>query len=141
MKTSDDVVLNDRQARFVNEYLIDLNATQAAIRSGYSEKTAYSIGSENLRKPEIQKAIAAAQADLKARTLVTQEDVIKGFLSEAKEFGEGASHSARVSAWAHLGKHLNMFVDKVDHTTNGKEIKSGLGHFYGRGNDDGDSDT
>ncbi|MFR7383035.1 MAG: terminase small subunit, partial [[Clostridium] leptum] len=45
--------LTAKQQRFVDEYLIDLNATQAAIRAGYSEKTAFSIGTENLRKPLI----------------------------------------------------------------------------------------
>ena len=53
--------LTPKQQRFVEEYLIDLNATQAAIRAGYSEKTAYSVGHENLKKPEIQKAIQEAQ--------------------------------------------------------------------------------
>ena len=51
------MTLTNKQARFVEEYLRDFNATQAAIRAGYSEKTAYSIGSENLTKPEIIKAI------------------------------------------------------------------------------------
>ena len=49
-----------KQGRFVHEYLIDINATQAAIRSGYSKKTAAIIGFENLRKPNIAKAIQAA---------------------------------------------------------------------------------
>lgn len=53
--------LTPKQQRFVEEYLIDLNATQAAIRAGYSEKTAKSIGQENLTKPDIQKAIEEAQ--------------------------------------------------------------------------------
>jgi phage terminase small subunit len=45
--------LTDKQKRFCEEYLIDLNATQAAIRAGYSAKTAKSIGQENLTKPDI----------------------------------------------------------------------------------------
>ena len=49
-----------KQQLFVDEYLIDLNATQAALRAGYSEKTARSIGAENLSKPDIEKAIADA---------------------------------------------------------------------------------
>jgi hypothetical protein len=56
------VALNARQQRFVAEYAIDMNATQAAIRAGYSEKTAYAIGFENLRKPEIAAAVAQTQA-------------------------------------------------------------------------------
>lgn len=63
--------LTPKQQRFVEEYLIDLNATQAAIRAGYSEKTAYSVGHENLKKPEIQKAIEEAQ---NKRTEQTQID-------------------------------------------------------------------
>ena len=49
-----DIKLTDKQQRFCEEYLVDLNATQAAVRAGYSEKTAGAIGFENLRKPEIQ---------------------------------------------------------------------------------------
>ena len=60
--------LTAKQARFVSEYIIDFNATQAAVRAGYSEKTAYSIGTENLRKPEIEKAIKKHQGQsLKAQ--------------------------------------------------------------------------
>ena len=63
--------LTPKQQRFVEEYLIDLNATQAAIRSGYSEKTAQQMGSENLLKPVIAKAIQEAQ---NKRTEQTQID-------------------------------------------------------------------
>ena len=52
--------LTPKQNRFVEEYLIDLCATRAAVRAGYSEKTARQIGSENLSKPAIQEAIAEA---------------------------------------------------------------------------------
>ncbi len=55
--------LNDRQERFCLEYVKDLNATQAAIRAGYSEKTAKSIGAENLIKPDLQKRISELQND------------------------------------------------------------------------------
>lgn len=55
--------LTPKQTLFVQEYLIDLNATQAAIRAGYSAKTAKSIGQENLTKPAIAEAIAAAQEE------------------------------------------------------------------------------
>ncbi|UTY50438.1 terminase small subunit [Sinorhizobium fredii] len=69
--------LTPKQRAFVREYLIDLNATQAAIRAGYSEKTAYSIGEENLRKPEIAAAIQSAM-DLRAkRTEITADRVLQ----------------------------------------------------------------
>jgi Terminase small subunit len=54
--------MTPKQERFCAEYLIDLNATQAAIRAGYSKKTAASIGEENLRKPEIQAKILELMA-------------------------------------------------------------------------------
>ena len=108
--------LTPKQQRFVEEYLIDLNATQAAIRSGYSEKTAKSIGQENLTKPDIQKAIEEAQEKLSNKAQVTVEMVVQGLLNEAKDLSEGSTQSARVSAWAHLGKHLGMFKDKVEHS-------------------------
>lgn len=110
------VKLTDKQQAFVNEYLIDLNATQAAIRAGYSEKTAAVIGNENLTKPYVADAIAKAQAQRSARVLVTQDDVIKGLLDEATNKDDGSSHGARVASWSHLGKHLGMFKDKVEHT-------------------------
>lgn len=60
--------MTKKQKRFVEEYLIDLNATQAAIRAGYSPDTAKSIGSENLTKPDIQARIAKAMAERSKRT-------------------------------------------------------------------------
>jgi phage terminase small subunit len=55
--------MTPKQKRFVEEYLTDLNATQATIRAGYKPKRAYSTGNENLKKPEIQAAIQQAQED------------------------------------------------------------------------------
>lgn len=71
------MALTEKQARFVAEYLVDLNATDAAKRAGYSEKTAYAIGFENLRKPEIQDAIQAAMAQREKRTAITQDRVLQ----------------------------------------------------------------
>ena len=62
--------LTHKQEKFVREYLRDLNATQAALRSGYSPRTAYSIGSENLKKPEIIEA-------LRNEAITAEEDLIR----------------------------------------------------------------
>lgn len=69
--------LTPKQQRFVEEYLIDLNATQAAIRSGYSEKTARDIGCENLAKPNIAKAIEEAQNKRQEQTQIDAAYVLK----------------------------------------------------------------
>lgn len=70
--------LNDKkQKRFVEEYLIDLNATQAAIRAGYSPATAKEIGCENLTKPNISEAISKAMAERSRRTGINQDRVLQ----------------------------------------------------------------
>lgn len=68
--------LNKKQQQFVDEYLIDLNATQAAIRAGYSVHTAKEIGSENLSKPNIQEAVAKAMAERSKRTGISQDRIV-----------------------------------------------------------------
>ena len=71
------MALTPKQQRFVEEYLIDLNATQAALRAGYSEKTAHTIGWENLQKQEVGLAIQEAQAERSKRTEITQDRVLQ----------------------------------------------------------------
>lgn len=68
--------MTKKQKLFCEEYLIDLNATQAAIRAGYSPETAYSIGQENLKKPEIRTRIDRAMAERSRRTGVNAERVV-----------------------------------------------------------------
>lgn len=69
--------LNAKQRRFVDEYLIDLNATRAAKRAGYSEKTADNIGAELLRKTWVKHAIEEEQAKRSARTGITAERILE----------------------------------------------------------------
>ena len=71
--------LTAKQERFVNEYLVDLNASKAAIRAGYSEKSAYSIGQENLCKPEIREATQI----LPASSLTKSEIISFSFLENS----------------------------------------------------------
>ena len=66
-----------KQQRFVEEYLVDLNATQAAKRAGYSEKTAGRIGFENLQKPVIQAALQEALQKRSDRTEITADKVLR----------------------------------------------------------------
>jgi phage terminase small subunit len=69
--------MTDKQIRFCEEYMIDLNATQAAIRAGYSTKTAGAIGAENLGKPQIRARIDAAMAEQSRRTGVSADRVVR----------------------------------------------------------------
>lgn len=71
--------LNDKQKRFVNEYLKDLNATQAAIRASYSAKTAGQIAEKLLRKAEIQAELSSRLKARERRTEITQDRVLKEY--------------------------------------------------------------
>ena len=68
--------LTEKQQRFIDEYLIDLNATQAAIRAGYSVKTAKDIGCQNLAKLNIQQAVSEQMAERSKRTGVNQDRIV-----------------------------------------------------------------
>lgn len=68
--------MTQKQKRFVEEYLIDLNATHAAIRAGYSPSSAADIGSENLRKPDIRSSIDKKMAERSKRTGVNADRVL-----------------------------------------------------------------
>ncbi len=76
--------LTPKQERFVQEYLIDLNATQASIRAGYSERTAKEIGHEHLTKPHIQKAIAKAQKTRMEKIGFTAQDLLRSLVEVSR---------------------------------------------------------
>jgi phage terminase small subunit len=87
--------LTDRQRMFVQEYLVDFRATQAAIRSGYSPRTAEQQGAKLLRNAQVQEAVKAAMADLVIRTLADIAFADLG--AEASETGGGKSAPRRVN--------------------------------------------
>ncbi len=106
--------MSAKQQRFVEEYLVDHNATQAAIRAGYSPKTAYSIGHENLKKPEIAAAIAAGEARLRRKT-----EVSIGSLSEEMRVNRDLAiknnqASAATQATMGMAKLHGLLVDRAE---------------------------
>lgn len=123
--------MTDKQKRFCDEYLIDCNATQAAIRAGYSPKTAYSIGEENLKKPELKTYIDERLEQLHSEKTADAQEVLEYFTSvmrgEHKEqtlvlCGDGmqeiqdidVSAKDRIKAAELIGKRYGMFKDAVD---------------------------
>ena len=114
--------LTPKQARFVEEYLVDLNATQAAIRAGYSARTANRIGPENLSKPVIAEAIQIAQLARSERTQITVDKVLEDIeliklnAMQQDDDGKMINRTDALKACELQGKHLKMFVDKVEHS-------------------------
>lgn len=122
-------MLTPKQQRFVDEYLTNLNGTQAAIRAGYSPKTAHVIASENLRKPQIASAIEAAMngraenAKLNAGRVVEMivdtiercRQAVPVLDKEGNPIGEYRFDASNVLKGCELlGRHLGMFTDKAE---------------------------
>jgi phage terminase small subunit len=123
--------LTAKQQRFCDEYLIDLNATQAAIRAGYSERTANRIGAENMTKLVIKEYIAERMAE-KEKDLIADQDEVLKYLTSVMRGKSNASVLARDSAGADrviqkppdekerlkaaelLGKRYGLYTDRVE---------------------------
>ena len=103
--------LTAKQEAFICEYLVDKNATQAAIRAGYSEKTARSVGQENLTKPDIKQAIAEKLGSMNRERILSAEEI----LAELTKLGtaDDVSPGARIRALELLGKYEQLFLDRV----------------------------
>ena len=107
--------LTDKQKKFCNEYLIDLNATQAAIRAGYSKNSAKEIGYEHLTKLHIKKYIKSKQDKLKEKTEITLENIVRSIYEDALN---GEHENNRLKAKDMLMKHLGGYEkdNKLDVT-------------------------
>jgi phage terminase small subunit len=129
-----------KQRRFIDEYLVDLNATHAAIRAGYSAKTAYSAGQRLLKHVDVAPAIAEATAERVERTELTQDYVVENLTEVVERCMQRAPVWVRrgrevtqltdadgqhvwqfdargaVSALTLLGKHLGIFAERHEHT-------------------------
>lgn len=111
--------LREKQQRFVQEYLKDLDPAAAYRRAGYkpaSDKAARNAASRLLANVGVAAAVKEGQQDRGRRVQLTQDMVVEGLHTEATDRGEDASHAARVAAWKLLGQHLGMFADRVEHT-------------------------
>lgn len=106
-------MLTAKQKKFCNEYMIDLNAKQAAIRAGYSKNTAKEIGYENLTKPIIKEYIANLQKEITCRTNITVDFVLNGIREIALN---GEAENNRLKAFDLLGRHVGIYEnDKAHH--------------------------
>ena len=104
--------LNTKQKMFCKEYLIDLNATQACIRAGYSEKTARTIGSKLLTKVDIQKEIDRLKAIREKKVELTAEKVLKDIERVREKAEKTDQFNVSLKASELQGKHLAMFTER-----------------------------
>lgn len=130
-----DKKLTAKQQRFCDEYLIDLNATQAAIRAGYSKKTAGVIATENLQKPNIRDYIDKRMKEKEAALIADSDEVMRyltsvlrgqsqsevvvvenigDYMSEARLVQKAPDEKERLKAAELLGRAHMMFTDKVE---------------------------
>lgn len=121
--------LTEKQKRFVAEYLVDLNATQAAIRAGYSPKTANRIGSQNLSKVDVQAEIEKRRATLRNKLEITQEKVIEELAAVA--FANGADFAqvtktglVRIIPTEDIPQDKRKAIASIKEGANGTEIKT-----------------
>ena len=103
--------MNAKQRAFTIEYMKDKNATQAAIRAGYSERTAYSQAHELLKKLEIKEAIAQLEEEARLKAGITVDTIVSRLNKIAEN--PDAKDADKIRADELLGKYLGMFTDKV----------------------------
>lgn len=124
--------LTEKQKRFVEEYLNDLNATQAAIRAGYSPNTANRIGSENLTKPDVKNAIQKAIAARQERTKITQDRVLQELAGIAfangadfvKVVGHGAAQMVEIMPTDELDSDKRAAISGIEETKYGIKVST-----------------
>ena len=127
--------LTERQARFVDYYIQTGNASEAARRAGYSVKTAYSIGEENLRKPEIRRALERRLKELESQRIAETKEVLehltsvlRGELTEeivtpsGKKISTAIRETDKLRAAEMLLKVAGEFRDKVDVKVDGAQL-------------------
>ena len=108
--------MNEKRRRFVEEYLIDLNAQQAAERAGYSKKSIRSQGSRLLANAGVRAAVDAAIAERSAGTWLTAQWVLENLRANYEAALKAGNHAAVNKALELLGKHRGMFKDVKEHT-------------------------
>lgn len=146
--------LTEKQKIFCDEYIISLNATQAAIKAGYAEKTAYAIGAENLKKPKIQSYISERMKQKESSLIATQDEVLQYLTSvlrgesqttdillvgmgdgyqEVQEVEKKPSEKDRLKAAELLGKRYGLYTDKISADV---DMSLDISIDYGDGDED-----
>lgn len=109
------MTLNPKQERFCQEYIIDLNGKQAAIRAGYSERTAEVQASQLLTKLKVKEKIAELQKKTSDKLELTAEKVLRDIENLRNKAEADNQLSVALKASELQGKHLKLFTEKIEH--------------------------
>jgi phage terminase small subunit len=121
--------LTARQLRFIDEYMIDSNGAAAAVRAGYSPKTAREMASENLSKPHISAVLRKRQAQASEELNITREGVIKGLLDAFELAKSERNPASMVSAMATVAKMLGFYSPEVKKVELDVQGRVGMGRM------------
>jgi phage terminase small subunit len=111
--------LTPKQEMFCREYLVDLNGAAAAVRAGYSEKTANRIASENLSKPDIMERVAELKQERIEKVARTAQDVLNDIIAVTAQARDDGDLKTALKGLELQGKHLGMFTDNVRQEVSG----------------------
>lgn len=106
--------MKSKRDRFISEYVKDFNGPMAYIRAGGPSTTAVKMSGEYLREPYVSQQVWAVIDSMEEAEIINRKHILAGLVREAQFQGQGASHGARVSAWAHLAKILGMEQTNVN---------------------------
>lgn len=101
--------LRPKQLRFIDEYLVDMNGTAAAVRAGYSAKCARSIATENLSKPALQAALQVRQAQMAYRLEITRQAVIQRILEGIEMARTMERPDVMIRGWTDIARMLGLY--------------------------------
>jgi len=113
-----------RQDRFVSEYLVDLNATRAAIASGYSPHTAKNQASRLLAHVNVKAAVRQKQIEAEERLQIQRDDVIRGLISAAKEAKQLSDPAGMINAYREIGRMLGYYESRQVSSENIEELSA-----------------
>lgn len=123
--------LTARQLRWVDEFLVDGNATAAAVRAGYSERSARSIAHENMTKPALQAVLAERRGEVANRLQITREGVIQGLLDAVHLAKEQANPAGMVAGLREIGKMLGYYAPEVKRVELSSDSRGLISRFEG----------
>ena len=116
--------LTEKQRRFCEEFLKDLNATQAVVRAGYDTKYPNRIAFQLMENPAIRIAIDAIRSERNKSTDVTKDFVLQAIMKTIRQAEADGNHNAVLRGLEMLAKHLGMFIDRTEISgPDGKEIE------------------